>query len=185
MGFLKPAAGSIAFLGTPMARVRPERRARLGLGYCPEGRRVFPGMTVRENLEVAVTGPPASRRELVGYAYELFPALAERPHALGSQLSGGQQQMLAIARALMGRPKLLLLDEPSLGLAPKLVDEVLNRVRTIVASGTSVLLAEQNVTKALACCERAYLLEVGSVVLSGAASDLKGAWEIKKAYLGG
>jgi len=80
MGFLKPAAGSIAFLGTPMARVRPERRARLGLGYCPEGRRVFPGMTVRENLEVAVTGPPASRRELVGYAYELFPALAERPH---------------------------------------------------------------------------------------------------------
>jgi branched-chain amino acid transport system ATP-binding protein len=185
MGFLKPASGSISLVGQSMARVRPERRAHLGLGYCPEGRRVFPAMTVRENLEVAVTGPASSRAELVDYAYELFPALAERPSALGWQLSGGQQQMLAIARALMGRPKLLLLDEPSLGLAPKLVDEVLRRVRTIVASGTSVLLAEQNVTKALACCERAYLLEVGSVVLSGAASELRGAWEVKKAYLGG
>ena len=185
MGFLKPAAGSISFGRRPMAGMRPESRAHLGLGYCPEGRRVFPGMTVRENLEVAVTGPAASRTELVAYAYELFPALGERPDALGWQLSGGQQQMLAIARALMGQPKLLLLDEPSLGLAPKLVDEVLKRVRIIVASGTSVLLAEQNVTKALACCERAYLLEVGSVVLSGAASDLQGAWEIKKAYLGG
>jgi branched-chain amino acid transport system ATP-binding protein len=185
MGFLKPAAGSISFAGRPLAHLRPERRAHLGLGYCPEGRRVFPGLTVRENLEVAVTGPRGTRADLVDHAFELFPALAERRAALGWQLSGGQQQMLAIARALMGRPRLLLLDEPSLGLAPKLVDDVLKQVRTIVASGTSVLLAEQNVTKALACCERAYLLEVGTVALAGMAAELQGAWEVKKAYLGG
>jgi branched-chain amino acid transport system ATP-binding protein len=185
MGFLRPAAGGISFAGKPLAHLRPEARAHLGLGYCPEGRRVFPGLTVRENLEVAATGAASNRRARVDYAFELFPVLAERHAALGWQLSGGQQQMLAIARALMGRPRLLLLDEPSLGLAPKLVDEVLRQVRTIVAGGTSVLLAEQNVTKALACCERAYLLEVGTVALAGTAADLRGAWEVKKAYLGG
>jgi branched-chain amino acid transport system ATP-binding protein len=185
MGFLRPVAGGITFAGESLTRLRPEARARLGIGYCPEGRRVFPGLTVRENLEVAVTGPASSRRVLVDYAYDLFPTLAERQQALGWQLSGGQQQMLAIARALMGHPRLLLLDEPSLGLAPKLVDEVMKRVRTIVASGTSILLAEQNVTKALGCCERAYLMEVGTVALAGTAADLRGAWEVRKAYLGG
>jgi branched-chain amino acid transport system ATP-binding protein len=185
MGFLKPAGGTISFAGKRLGNLRPEARAHLGLGYCPEGRRVFPGLTVRENLEVAATGGASNRRARVDYAFDLFPVLAERNDALGWQLSGGQQQMLAIARALMGRPRLLLLDEPSLGLAPKLVDEVMRQVRIIVAGGTSVLLAEQNVTKALACCERAYLLEVGTVALSGPAADLRGAWEVKKAYLGG
>jgi branched-chain amino acid transport system ATP-binding protein len=184
MGFLKPASGSLTFDGKPLVQ-RTEARAKMGIGYCPEGRRVFPGMTVQENLEVAITGTTAASRERLDYAFALFPDLHGRRESLGWQLSGGQQQMLAIARALMGRPRLLLLDEPSLGLSPKLVDEVLRRVRTIVGGGTSVLLAEQNVTKALVCCERAYLLEVGSIVLSGAASELRGAWAVKKAYLGG
>jgi branched-chain amino acid transport system ATP-binding protein len=185
MGFLKAASGDISFMGRSMARVRPEARAHLGLGYCPEGRRVFPGMTVQENLEVAVIGAARDRAARVDFGMQLFPVLAERRGALAWQLSGGQQQMLAIARALMGRPKLLLLDEPSLGLSPKLVDDVLRQIRTIVQGGTSVLLAEQNVTKALGCCERAYVLEVGGVVLSGAADTLRGAPEVKKAYLGG
>ena len=115
----------------------------------------------------------------------MFPQLAERRDALGWQLSGGQQQMLAIGRALMGRPRLLLLDEPSLGLSPKLVDEVLGRIRAIVADGTAVLLAEQNVAKALRHCDRAYVVETGRVALSGAAAALRDAEAVKRAYLGG
>jgi branched-chain amino acid transport system ATP-binding protein len=185
MGFLKPAAGSIAFAGKPMAGVRPERRAHLGIGYCPEGRRVFPGMTVRENLEVAVTGPAASRSELVAYAYELFPALGERPEALGWQLSGGQQQMLAIARALMGRPKLLLLDEPSLGLAPMLVEEIFAIVRRLVQSeGISVLLVEQNAALALDLADHGYVIETGRIVLEGTAESLAQNSDVKEFYLG-
>jgi branched-chain amino acid transport system ATP-binding protein len=118
-------------------------------------------------------------------AFAMFPQLAERVQARGWQLSGGQQQMLAIARALMGRPKLLLLDEPSLGLSPKLVDEVLRQVRSIVARGTAVLLAEQNVAKALRYCDRAYVIEVGRVVLSGPAGELRNTEAVRKAYLGG
>lgn len=186
MGLLRGVSGSIEFSGQPMTRrLSPERRAHLGIGYCPEGRRVFAGLTVQENLEVAVIGAARERAALVNYGMQLFPILAEKRRALAWQLSGGQQQMLAIARALMGKPKLLLLDEPSLGLAPKLVDDVLTQVRTIVANGTSVLLAEQNVTKALACCQRAYVLEVGAIVLAGSADALRGAPEVKKAYLGG
>jgi branched-chain amino acid transport system ATP-binding protein len=146
---------------------------------------VFPGLTVRENLEVAASGGRAQREALVADVFEMFPQLAERAGARGWQLSGGQQQMLAIGRALMGPPRLLLLDEPSLGLAPKLVDEVLRRIPSIVARGTSVLLAEQNVTKALHYCARAYVMEVGRVVLSGAAAELRNAGAVKRAYLGG
>jgi branched-chain amino acid transport system ATP-binding protein len=185
VGFLEARGGSLAFCGRPVARLAPERRTRLGLGYAPEGRRVFPGLTVRENLEVASTGGRAQREALVEDVFEMFPQLAERREARGWQLSGGQQQMLAIGRALMGPPKLLLLDEPSLGLAPKLVDEVLGRIPSIVARGTSVLLAEQNVTKALYYCDRAYVMEVGKVVLSGAAAELRNAEAVKRAYLGG
>jgi branched-chain amino acid transport system ATP-binding protein len=153
VGFLRPRSGRIQFLGRDMAGVSPERRARLGLGYAPEGRRVFPGMTVRENLEVAVFASKGEREQRLQRAFALFPQLAERHAQLAWQLSGGQQQMLAIGRALMGRPRLLLLDEPSLGLSPKLADEVLAAVRVIIQDGTAVLLAEQNVRKALTYCE--------------------------------
>ena len=185
IGFLEPSSGSVRFSGRGLAGLRPEQRVRLGIGYAPEGRRVFSGLTVRENLEVAMFAGKAERAETLQYAFQIFPQLADRQDARGWQLSGGQQQMLAIGRALVGRPRLLLLDEPSLGLSPKLVDEVLREVKAIVASGTSVLLAEQNVRKALRYCDRAYVLEVGRVTLSGAAATLRDAEEVKKAYLGG
>jgi len=184
VGFLRPRNGRLYFLGKDMSGVSPERRARLGLGYAPEGRRVFHGMTVRENLEVAVFAGKAERQQRLERAFALFPQLAERHGQLAWQLSGGQQQMLAIGRALMGRPRLLLLDEPSLGLSPKLADEVLSAVRLIVQDGTAVLLAEQNVRKALTYCERAYVLEIGKVVLAGATSALRDTEEIRRAYLG-
>lgn len=185
VGFLEPRGGSLAFKGHRLTGLPPERRFHLGIGYAPEGRRVFPGLTVRENLEVAASGGRSQREALLDDVFEMFPQLADRQNARGWQLSGGQQQMLAIGRALMGAPKLLLLDEPSLGLAPKLVDEVLGRIPSIVARGTSVLLAEQNVTKALRYCDRAYVMEVGKVVLSGAAAELRNADAVKRAYLGG
>ena len=184
VGFLRPRRGRLHFLGNDVTGVSPERRARLGLGYAPEGRRVFPGMTVRENLEVAVFANKAEREHRLQQAFALFPQLAERQTQLAWQLSGGQQQMLAIGRALMGRPRLLLLDEPLLGLSPKLADEVLAAVRLIVQDGTTVLLAEQNVRRALTYCERAYVLEIGKVVLSGATSALRDTEEIRRAYLG-
>jgi branched-chain amino acid transport system ATP-binding protein len=178
MGFVAPAAGTVELDGNALAGVSVAGRSRLGLGYSPEGRRVFPGMTVRENLEVASRG--ASIEEL----FDIFPALKEKEHALGWQLSGGQQQMLAIGRALMTRPRLLLLDEPSLGLSPILTREVLERVRTIVARGTAVLLAEQNVAKALDVAQRAYVLQVGRIVEAGSTKDLRDNPHIKEAFLG-
>lgn len=185
VGFLRPTSGTLRLLGRDAIGMRTARRVRLGLGYAPEGRRVFPGLTVRENLEVAAFVNGAERGRRLVRAFELFPQLRERQTSLGWQLSGGQQQMLAIGRALMGKPSLLLLDEPSLGLSPKLADEVLAGVRGIVDDGTSVLLAEQNVGKALTCCDRAYVLEVGKITLSGAAASLRNADAVRKAFLGG
>jgi branched-chain amino acid transport system ATP-binding protein len=145
---------------------------------------VFAGMTVLENLEVASRSGGAQRRALVDEVFAMFPALQARQAALGWQLSGGQQQMLAIGRALMSRPRLLLLDEPSLGLSPLLTTEVLDRVRAIVARGTAVLLAEQNVAKALEVADRAYVLQVGRVVREGAAASLRHDPSIREAFLG-
>lgn len=184
IGFLEPSAGSVTYANRPMRGLRPNQRARLRLGYCPEGREIFPMMSVRENLLVANWAPSRERSRKVDEVYDIFPQLAEKDRTLGWQLSGGQQQMLAIGRALMGDPKLLLLDEPSLGLSPRLVSEVLKTVTRIVKHNTSVLLAEQNVAKALHVCRRAYVLKVGSVALSGPASELRENEEVKKAYLG-
>ena len=184
-GLLSPHSGTLTFQDRDLSSLSTDRRARLGIGYAPEGRRVFSSLTVRENLEVAASGSMRKREEMLTYAFDMFADLAERQSAYGWQLSGGQQQMLAIARALMRRPKLLLLDEPSLGLSPKLVDLVLTRLASIVSSGTSVLLAEQNVAKALRYCDRAYVVEVGKVVASGKASELRNSDTVRKAYLGG
>jgi branched-chain amino acid transport system ATP-binding protein len=160
VGFLRPRSGRLFFRGRDMSGVGPERRVHMGLGYAPEGRRVFPGLTVRENLEVAMFAGKAERERRLDRAFTLFPQLAERRDQLGWQLSGGQQQMLAIGR------------------------EVLAAIKTIITHGTAVLLAEQNVRKALACCGRAYVLETGKVVLSGATSTLRNTEEIRKAFLG-
>jgi branched-chain amino acid transport system ATP-binding protein len=184
MGFVAPAAGRILLLGEDLARIGTSARARRGLGYSPEGRRVFPGMTVRENLEVASSTGPADTAARCEEIYALFPGLREKERALGWQLSGGQQQMLAIGRALMTRPKLLLLDEPSLGLSPLLMNEVLGQVRSIVTRGTAVLLAEQNVAKALAVTDRAYILQVGRVVEAGVSAELRDHPRIREAFLG-
>jgi branched-chain amino acid transport system ATP-binding protein len=185
MGFLAPRSGALRFAGEVLDRTPVERRARLGLGYCPEGRRVFPGLTVRENLEVAAHADGATRRQRMESVFVLFEALAAKADTLAWQLSGGQQQMLAIGRALMGAPRLLLLDEPSLGLSPRLAGEMLDKLGVIAASGVAVLLAEQNVAKALTLCHRAYLLELGRVRAHGTAAEIGGSDALRKAFLGG
>jgi branched-chain amino acid transport system ATP-binding protein len=185
IGLLRPAAGSIRFDSRPIAALRADRRARLGIGYCPEGRRVFPGLTVRENLAVACWGSARRRAERTDAMFALFPALAERQATLAWQLSGGQQQMLAIGRSLMDAPRLVLLDEPSLGLSPRLTHEVLSRIPAIVAGGTTVLLAEQNAAKALSVCARAVVLQLGRVVASGPAAELAATDAVRAAFLGG
>ena len=185
IGLQRPLAGRIMFDGQDIGAMRADRRARLGIGYCPEGRRIFPGLTVRENLCVACWGSANVRMQRLDAMFEMFPTLGERQSTLGWQLSGGQQQMLAIGRSLMDAPKLLLLDEPSLGLSPRLTDEVLGRIPAIVAGGASVLLAEQNAAKALQVCSRAVVLKLGRVTLQGASHDLAASDEIRAAFLGG
>jgi len=185
IGLVRPAAGRILFDGTPIETMRSDRRARLGIGYCPEGRRTFPGMSVRENLLVACWGNARLRAQRIDAMFAMFPALAERQATLAWQLSGGQQQMLAIGRSLMDAPRLLLLDEPSLGLSPLLTDEVLGRIPAIVAGGTAVLLAEQNAAKALGVCSRGVVLKLGRVAAAGFAADLAASDEIRAAFLGG
>jgi len=185
IGLLRPVAGSVAFDGRDLRGLRANRRARLGIGYCPEGRRVFAGLTVRENLLVACWGDGRTRRSRLDAMFALFPALAERQATRAWQLSGGQQQMLAIGRSLMDAPRLLLLDEPSLGLSPRLTDEVFLRIPAIVAGGTSILLAEQNAAKALDVCARAVVLKLGRVVTEGRSAELAASEAVRAAFLGG
>jgi branched-chain amino acid transport system ATP-binding protein len=185
IGLLRPAAGRVAFDGRDLRGLPANRRARLGIGYCPEGRRVFAGLTVRENLLVACWADARTRRSRLDAMFALFPVLAERQATRAWQLSGGQQQMLAIGRSLMEAPRLLLLDEPSLGLSPRLTDEVFLRIPAIVAGGTAILLAEQNAAKALEVCARAVVLKLGRVVTEGRSAELAASEAVRAAFLGG
>jgi len=180
-------SGAIRFDRQPLGALASEKRVKLGIAQAPEGRRIFPGLTVEENLILGTTPwrkwgqSPAEDLERV---FDLFPRLKERRTQLGWSLSGGEQQMLAIGRALMARPRLLLLDEPSLGLAPRLAEEVYERIRQIAAAGLTVLVVEQNTVLALAVADRGYVLENGRVVLEGSAGELKQDARVREAYLG-
>ena len=185
IGLQRPASGRILFNGRTLDGMRADRRARLGIGYCPEGRRTFPGLTVQENLAVACWGSARVRADRMAAMFALFPILAERRATLAWQLSGGQQQMLAIGRSLMDAPCLLLLDEPSLGLSPRLTDEVLDRIPAIAAGGTAILLAEQNAAKALRVCTRAVVLKLGRVTAEGPSAELAASDDVRAAFLGG
>jgi branched-chain amino acid transport system ATP-binding protein len=185
IGLVPARAGDIRLDGCSIAALPPERRARLGLGYSPEGRRVFAGMSVRDNLDVACRAGGAERARRRREIEAIFPQLAEHRERRAWQLSGGQQQMLAIGRALMTAPRLLLLDEPSLGLSPRLTAELFGRLRTIRDAGTAILLAEQNVAQALTLCERAYVLQTGRVVAAEPSAILAQSTDIRRAFLGG
>lgn len=185
VGLVTPSVGRILFDGAEIQHLAIDRRVKLGLGYCPEGRRVFPGLTVAENLLVACWSDARARAARLAEMFELFPDLGVRRASPAWQLSGGQQQMLAIARALMNRPRLLLLDEPSLGLSPRLTDEVFGRIPAIVAEGTSILLAEQNMAKAFEVCDHGVVLKVGRVAASGSGAELVRRSDVTAAFLGG
>ena len=179
------SGGQILFAGTDITREAPHRRVRLGIGLVPEGRQVFAPLSVRDNLLLgAFTRSRSERIQTLDGVYRMFPPLAERrDHAAGA-LSGGQQQMLAIGRALMSRPTLLLLDEPSMGLAPFLVAEVFATIALLKRSGTTIFLVDQNARAALAIADRAYVLETGRITLSGTGADLLASPEVQSAYLG-
>jgi branched-chain amino acid transport system ATP-binding protein len=185
-GLVRPRAGSIAFLGESLSRLNPAQVVRRGIAHCPEGRRVFAGLSVHDNLVLGASGraDPEISSDLE-QMFTLFPILAERRRQVAGTLSGGEQQMLALARALMSRPKLLLLDEPSLGLAPLVVRSIFSTLQGLKASGTTILLVEQNVNLALGLADRAYVLRTGQVALEGDAKALQGDERVARAYLGG
>ena len=186
-GLLKPKTGSITFLGQNIEGVRAHEIVKKGISQVPEGRRVFAEMTVMENLDLGafVRKDKAGIQQDLKHVFELFPRLEERKNQSAGTLSGGEQQMLAVGRALMSRPKLLLLDEPSMGLAPLLIKEIFNIIVDINKSGTTVLLVEQNANMALSIANRAYVLETGRITLSGSAKELAASEDVRKAYLGG
>ncbi len=186
-GLVRPRTGRILFQGVDVTRIPPHKLVERGLCQSPEGRRVFADMTVRENLELGAythRGKKSQVREDMDRVFGLFPRLKERIAQSAGTLSGGEQQMLAIGRALMSRPKLLMLDEPSLGLAPFLVQQIFQIIRDINAQGVTILLVEQNAFQALRVASRGYVLETGSVVLEDSSANLLANEEVKKAYLG-
>ena len=185
-GLLKPRSGHVEFNGKSMAGVQASKVVSMGMALCPEGRRVFQQMTVRENLEMGGYTRPAS--EIQGSledVFKRFPRLKEREKQIAGTLSGGEQQMLAMGRALMSKPKLLMLDEPSMGLAPILVEQIFDIIKELHASGTTILLVEQNAQMALSIADRAYVMETGAISLSGTGRELAESDQVKKAYLGG
>ncbi|HXF35235.1 MAG TPA: ABC transporter ATP-binding protein [Candidatus Acidoferrales bacterium] len=186
-GLLRPSAGAIRFAGRDISAEAPDAVVRLGIGHSPEGRRVFARMTVGENLQLGAYTRRASREvaEDLERVLAIFPRLRERLAQKAGTLSGGEQQMLAIGRALMSRPRLLLLDEPSLGLSPILVQTIFEVIREINARGTTVLLVEQNARQALAVASRGYCLDLGSIVYADSAANLLASPEVQAAYLGG
>ncbi|GAC1405783.1 MAG: ABC transporter ATP-binding protein [Candidatus Velthaea sp.] len=184
---IKPRRGTLTFGGRNLAGLEPEDIVTLGIAHVPEGRKIFPGLTVLDNIHLGATPRKATRAQLasdVDEALTIFPKLRSLAPKLGWMLSGGEQQMLAIARGLMAKPKLLLLDEPSLGLAPLIVADVMETIARIARQGTTVLLVEQNAFLALQIATRAYVLENGRVVLSGPAKDLLASEDMRRAYLG-
>jgi branched-chain amino acid transport system ATP-binding protein len=185
-GLMRLNAGSITFLGTDIAALPPYKIAELGIAHVPEGRQVFPELTVKENLEIGAYIPraKAERSRTLDLVFGIFPVLAERRKQLAGTMSGGEQQMLAVGRGLMLKPRLLMLDEPSLGLAPVVTDATFAKIQEIHAMGTALLLVEQNVSRALTLVQRAYVLDGGRVIMHGTSTELANNKKVQAAYLG-
>ena len=185
-GLVGSSSGSITFDGIDVAALPPHKIPELGIAHVPEGRQVFPEMTVQENLEIGAFVPKAKaeRTRTMELVYAIFPRLAERRKQLAGTMSGGEQQMLAVGRGLMLRPRLLMLDEPSLGLAPVVTDVTFQKIQEIHAMGTAILLVEQNVSRALGLVQRAYVLESGKVIMHGTSAELADNKQVQAAYLG-
>ena len=185
-GLIKPESGSVEFDGASVVGVPAHKVVNRGMALCPEGRRVFTGMSVQDNLDMgAFTRDDAEAAETIEKVFDSFPRLKERRNQSAGTLSGGEQQMLAMGRALMSKPKLLMLDEPSMGLAPILVQEIFEIIKRLHSQGTTILLVEQNAQMALSVATRAYVLETGKVTLSGTGDELLHNDDVRKAYLGG
>ena len=185
-GLLKPRSGSVEFEGASLLGTAPHKIVSKGMALCPEGRRVFLQLSVQENLEMgAYTRPKGEIADSIDQVYEQFPRLKERCKQVAGTLSGGEQQMLAMGRALMSKPKLLMLDEPSMGLAPLLVEQIFSIIEELNAAGTTILLVEQNARMALSIAHRGYVLETGNIVTTGTGEELLTNDSVRKAYLGG
>ena len=184
-GLLRSKTGSIKFMGNEVSHTEAHKLVSMGVAHVPEGRRIFSQMTVQENLEMGAYTNSANLKAGIEDVYERFPRLKHRMNQVAGTLSGGEQQMLAMGRALMSKPKLLMLDEPSMGLAPILVQQIFDIIKELHKVGTTILLVEQNAEMALEVADRAYVLETGKIKLSGTGTELARSDEIKKAYLGG
>ncbi len=185
-GLLKPRSGHVEFAGNSLVGIAPHKIVSKGMALCPEGRRVFLQLSVRENLEMgAFTRPKGEIEDSIDQIYQLFPRLKERYKQVAGTLSGGEQQMLAMGRAMMSKPKLLMLDEPSMGLAPLLVEQIFSIIQELNKAGTTILLVEQNAQMALSVADRGYVLETGKIVTSGTGKELLQDDAVRKAYLGG